>query len=326
MKFTKNQWIALAGICCSVIICITMTLFVFFFNPQRTFTITETFRITSASDSETYLRVALPIDGGYQAIEDLLVEGAQSYVIDYFDGWRELVISVPASGGEVLITISYTATLFRNVSPWEGIVFDEYTSPQQFIDSDDEAIIILAAQLRGDNDFQTAQNIHDYVYELLSWPSASQINTTRLYASELLVSPVGVCGDFANLMIALLRAEGIPARNISGLALQIPLSRASDWSHQGDAHAWVEFYVDGSWHFADPSWGLFGRNATTHLSFGTFDMYVSSNFQQNRGAAIEDRGFLITGWMTAPLNFIFYSTDENATILPRGEVRFSWLR
>jgi hypothetical protein len=38
----------------------------------------------------------------------------------------------------------------------------KYTLPQQFIDSGNEAIIALAAQLRGSNDFQTAQNIHDY--------------------------------------------------------------------------------------------------------------------------------------------------------------------
>ena len=326
MKMTKKQWMMTIGLCIGLATCFVAVLFVFFFNPQRTFTITETYRITAEYSSETFLRVTLPMSGGYQEIEDLSIEGAESYRIEYFDGWRELIVSVPTTGYEVTVSLSYTARLFRNASPWSGLVHDEYTLPQQFIDSDNEAIRALAIQLRGDNDFQTAQNIHDYVYALISWPSGPQINIDQLYASELLEYPVGVCGDFANLMTALLRAEGIPTRRISGLALQIPLGSASDWGHQGGAHGWVEFYADGNWHFADPSWGWFDRNATAHLSFGTFNMNISSDFQQNRGNAIEDAGFFIGGWMTAPLSFILYSTDENATVIPRGEVDFSWFR
>ena len=304
----------------------SIPLHIFIFNPQRTFNITETYRITSAYGAETFLRVTLPTSGAYQEITNLRVEGAIDYEIDYFDGWRELMARVPSSGSEVTMAISYTARLFRNVGAWDGEVLLEYTLPQQFVDSDNEAIIALAAQLRGSNDFQTARNIHDHVYDLISWPSGPQVNTDRLYASALLESPVGVCGDFANLMTALLRAEDIPARNISGLALQIPLRSASDWGHQGGAHSWVEFYADGKWHFSDPSWGWFDRNATAHLSFGTFVTDIRSDFQENRGNVIGDTGFFIRGWMTAPLMFIVYSTDENAIVIPRGEVSFSWFR
>ena len=272
------------------------------------------------------MRVILPMSGGYQEIGAVLVDGVEDYSIADFDGWRELTARVPAAGYEVVVTISYTARLFRNAPPWDADVRDEYMLPQQFVDSDNEAIVALAAELRGDSDFQTARNIHDYVNDLISWPSGPQINIGRLYASELLGSPIGVCGDFANLMVALLRAEGIPARNISGLALQIPLGRATDWGHQGGAHAWVEFYADGKWHFADPSWGWFDRNATAHLSFGTYEAYIRSDFQQARFDEIENTGFFLRGGMTAPLAFMLYSTDETATVIPRGEVRFSWFR
>jgi len=325
-KFTKKQWGVLAGACTLVIIFVAVVCFVFFFNPQRTFNITETYRITSTDDSETFLRVTLPMSGAYQEIIDLQVKGALDYEMEYFNGWRELTARVPSNGSEAIITISYTARLFRNVRTWDGEVRPEYTLPQQFIDSDNEAIIELAAQLRSNNNLQTARNIHDHVNELISWPSDQQINVARLYASELLESPVGVCGDFANLMTALLRAESIPTRTISGLALNVPLRRANDWNHQGGAHSWVEFYADGKWHFADPSWGWFNRNATAHLSFGTFNAYICSDFQQNRLTAIENDGFFITGAMSTPLSFTVFSTYENTTVIPRADVSFSWFR
>jgi len=325
-KVTKTQWVATIVICAVIVISVIAVLFALFFNPQRTFTITETFRITLATDSETYLKVSLPMSGGYQEITNLLVEGAYEYTVEYFNGWRDLTVRVPSNDTEVLITVSYTARLFRNVEPWAGEILDEYTQPQQFIDSDNEAITALAAQLRGENDFQTAQNISRYVNRLISWPSGQQINVAKRYASELLENPVGVCGDFANLMVALLRAENIPARNISGLALQVPLRSANDWGHSGAAHGWVEFFADGKWHFADPSWGWFNRNATSHLSFGTFESYISSDFQQNRVIEIEEAGFSLRGGMSAPLRFLFYSTYENAVITPKGDVRFSWFR
>jgi len=307
-------------------------LYVFLFNPQRTFHITETYRITSAYRSETFLRVTLPMDGAYQKITDLLVEGAVYYEIAYFNGWRELTARVPSYGSEVTVIISYTARLLRNAGTWDGQVHAEYTMPQQFVDSDNEEIIRLAEQLRGENDFQTVLNMFNHTNRTIRTRTGTfateGYDPTQPYASEILLNPIGVCYDYAILMTALLRAGGIPARLISGLSLNIPLGRSGDWRHPGVAHAWVEFYADGGWHFADPTWGrrYFNRNGTAHLSFGTFEAYIRSDFQRNRFAEIEDGSFHIRGGMSAPLSFIVFSTDENATVIPRADASFSWFR
>jgi hypothetical protein len=133
----------------------TMLLYIFFFNPQRTFNITESYRINSAHGADTFLRVVLPISGGYQEISSLLIEGAVDHEIDYFDGWQELTARVPSNGYEAIITISYTAKLFRNAGTWDGEVRPEYTLPQQFVDSDNHSIITLLMPSFdvGDNDF-----------------------------------------------------------------------------------------------------------------------------------------------------------------------------
>ncbi len=55
-------------------------------------------------------------------------------------------------------------------------------------------------------------------------------------------SAVGVCRDFAHVMITLARASGMPARMASVYA---PLDPPQDF------HAVAEVYLDGGWHLVD---------------------------------------------------------------------------
>lgn len=65
--------------------------------------------------------------------------------------------------------------------------------------------------------------------------------TTAAHAMEI---EKGVCQDFAHIMISVCRASGIPARYVCGL---IP--------GEGETHAWVEIWSDGSWYGLDPTAG-----------------------------------------------------------------------
>lgn len=49
----------------------------------------------------------------------------------------------------------------------------------------------------------------------------------------------GRCGEESTLLVAALRAVGIPARQVY----------TPRWAHTDDNHAWVEAWVDGRWHF-----------------------------------------------------------------------------
>lgn len=53
---------------------------------------------------------------------------------------------------------------------------------------------------------------------------------------------VGVCRDFAHLTISFCRALGVPARYVSGYALQLD---------PPDFHGWAQAYLDGAWHNVD---------------------------------------------------------------------------
>jgi len=79
----------------------------------------------------------------------------------------------------------------------------------------------------------------------------SGITNTATTATQVLKTLTGVCQDYAHLMIAALRALGLPARYVSGYLRTLPLAgevkrRGADQSHAwiaawiGDAHGWVD--------------------------------------------------------------------------------------
>ena len=96
------------------------------------------------------------------------------------------------------------------------------------------------------------RRIHtDFVYESQS----TQVNTP---AREALAQRKGVCQDFAHIMIACLRAMGIPARYVSGYLLTEPAPGTVKLKGSDASHAWVSVYVpdlppDERWCDLDPT-------------------------------------------------------------------------
>jgi transglutaminase-like putative cysteine protease len=92
---------------------------------------------------------------------------------------------------------------------------------------------------------------HDFTYESQS----TQINTPAL---EALAQRKGVCQDFAHIMIACLRAVGVPARYVSGYLLTQPAPGTVKLKGSDASHAWVSVYVpdlppDQRWCDLDPT-------------------------------------------------------------------------
>lgn len=87
---------------------------------------------------------------------------------------------------------------------------------------------------------------HEFEYR----PHATHVKTK---ASELLTRKAGVCQDFAHLMITALRAEGVPARYVSGYHFVSDLQTRTAEFEQA-SHAWVEAYIPGTgWLGFDPT-------------------------------------------------------------------------
>ncbi|WP_232491524.1 transglutaminase-like domain-containing protein [Novosphingobium kaempferiae] len=82
--------------------------------------------------------------------------------------------------------------------------------------------------------------IRDRIAETLTYePGSSDAFTT---AADTFKSRKGVCRDYAHLMIAFVRASGIPARFASVYGLGV---------EPQDFHAVCEVFLDGVWHMVD---------------------------------------------------------------------------
>jgi transglutaminase-like putative cysteine protease len=144
--------------------------------------------------------------------------------------------------------------------------------------------------------YTRVQAIQTWVQQRVSFMVGSSDASTS--AMDTLVESVGVCRDFAHLMIALCRALNIPARFVTGIdygadpGLGLP-----------DFHAYVEVFVGDRWYLFDPSgisptMGLVrigtGRDAAD-VSFATIFGTVKSAIPAVHVEAVDDpeNGFVL---------------------------------
>jgi transglutaminase-like putative cysteine protease len=122
------------------------------------------------------------------------------------------------------------------------------------------------------------QAIQDWVRVRTTFMSGSSNVSTS--AVDTLIEQVGVCRDFAHLMIALCRAVNIPSRFVTGVDYG-----ADPVMGPPDFHAYVEVFLGDRWYLFDPTgvsppMGLLrigtGRDAAD-VSFATIFGAVSSS-------------------------------------------------
>ncbi len=94
--------------------------------------------------------------------------------------------------------------------------------------------------------YSRVQAIQSWVRDHVSFVSNTSNSSTS--AVDTLIEQVGVCRDFAHLMIALCRALSIPARFVTGTDYG-----ADPALGPPDFHAYVEVYLSDRWYLFDPS-------------------------------------------------------------------------
>ncbi len=121
-----------------------------------------------------------------------------------------------------------------------------YIYPSRYCESDrllKFAMREFGQQGRG---YSRVQGIRDWVLQRTRFTqNTSNSNTSAI---DTLLETVGVCRDFAHLMIALCRAMNIPARFTTGIDYG-----ADPALGPTDFHAYVEAYLDDRWYMFDPS-------------------------------------------------------------------------
>ena len=154
-------------------------------------------------------------------------------------GMRLHVIDAPQSE----VTLTYEATIaLASAEPEEVSDADAFTYvlPSRYCPSD--RLTGLASTEFGAiaTDADRSRRIVSWVHERLSYEPGTTTSTDD--ALTPLLGGLGVCRDYAHLVVALARAVGMPARYVSVYAPGLsPM----------DAHAVVEIAVDGQWFVFD---------------------------------------------------------------------------
>ncbi len=121
-----------------------------------------------------------------------------------------------------------------------------YLYPSRYCQSDRLAKVAFNEFGHLAQGYSRAKAICDWVQQHVAFTSNTSNSTTS--AVDTLVERVGVCRDFAHLMIALCRALNIPARFATGTDYG-----ADPALGPPDFHAYVEVYLGDRWYIFDPS-------------------------------------------------------------------------
>ena len=190
-----------------------------------------------------------------------------------------------------------------------------YLYPSRYCQSD--RLVKLAIKEFGSlrQGYGRVEAIRDWVQRRVTFtPNTSNSNTS---AVDTLIEQVGVCRDFAHLMIALCRAVNIPARFATGTDYG-----ADPALGPPDFHAYVEAYLGDRWYIFDPSgtaipMGLVrfgtGRDAAD-VAIATIFGGVKSQPPVIRARSVEDasRGMVLPHHCREAL-----STDSGAALVSR---------
>jgi transglutaminase-like putative cysteine protease len=123
---------------------------------------------------------------------------------------------------------------------------DAYLASDAVLDFTHPAVATLARALRRDHPGEAAfaAGAFEHVRDQVGHSMDLQDQRVTLSASETLREAVGLCFSKAHLLVALLRAEGVPA----GLCYQ----RLTDDGTVFALHGLIAVHLGGAWHRQDP--------------------------------------------------------------------------
>lgn len=179
-----------------------------------------------------------------QALEQLTVSAPHEVLGDSlghsivklaFDRVAPLASRVVSLSAQVRLAPQPAPAVLPDQQAWLG--------GQRFIEVDDPAVQICAAQLRRATPRDTASAIYEWVRSNLRYAGYLP---DELGARTALATRRGDCTEYACLAVALARANGIPARRVGGY-----VAPGSVAPRPQDYHDWAELHVDGAWRTLD---------------------------------------------------------------------------
>ena len=191
----------------------------------------------------------------YQSVESMEIspKGYQLVTDEYGNRYAEFDLSEQPAYSKVNIQVSYEVSLqgvAYDLGDCQGELPDFYTQPELHIESDNPQIQSLARQLSSGlkTPCEKVSAFYNYVGDHLVY----SYNAANWGAQAALGTMGSDCTEYSDLLIALSRAAGIPARYLEG----VYISPAGQDQLARTEHAWVEVYLPGlGWTPMDPTLG-----------------------------------------------------------------------
>lgn len=202
----------------------------------------------------------------YQEVLSMEITPAdyQINVDEYGNQYAEFDLSDMSAGTSIPIELKYLVKvneLAYDLSKCEGEMLDAFTQPELHIESNNVQITTLKQELIEGRETACEQVrvFYDHVGENLVY----SYNGGDWGAQAALGEMGADCTEYADLMIALSRASGIPARYFEGLYYAgedvNPDARTE--------HAWLDVYLPGSgWVAMDPTLGRSSQNRDDYFA------------------------------------------------------------
>jgi transglutaminase-like putative cysteine protease len=240
------------------------------------------------------LRVALLRDiEPYQVVTstEITPYAFETITDDYGNEYAEFEFTDVAPGGKVAVKLRYEVRVNEldfDLGNCEGPLPDIFVDPEQNIESDVKQIRDLAKELAEGNPTacEMIRAFYDYVGDNVSFAGYDRGDNGALATLE---NRAGDCTDFADLLIALSRAAGIPARFIEGVTCCTNGYTDEEYDEGATKHDWLEVYLPGSgWVPMDPTLGRKRSEREIYFAGMTPDHIVVS--QGRNLSALEDSG------------------------------------
>lgn len=184
----------------------------------------------------------------YRLHDDALGHCILELSFDRFSALAQKIVIVTA---EVELDAKVRPQALSDASIWLGA--------ERFIESDDSRIRALAAELQRTTEMDTTRAIYEWVQGNIRYAG---FLAEDLGALQALLERRGDCTEYADLVVALARANQIPARMMGGyVANQDLVPRPQDY------HNWAEVYLEGAWRMVDAQKGNWLEPITQYITF-----------------------------------------------------------
>lgn len=195
---------------------------------------------------------------------------SQLFTDEYGNEYAEFDFSAQPPQTKITVEIQYDISVNEiryDLSDCRGELLSQNTAPELHIESANPQIMQLAADLSQDSVCKSARAFYDYVGDTLHYTH----NKNDWGAQATLGFMGSDCTEYASLLIALSRAEDIPARYFEGI---LYLDAETDQLAHTQ-HAWLDLYLPGiGWTAVDPTLGRMKSNRENYFAHYTPDHII----------------------------------------------------